>query len=104
MLDNAQIWIAMVSGLAAGLMFYLAGRMVFARKGIESAPSEDGEPGVLPRAKGSEQRSELSPEAQAFIQALQAKEPAPKQSDDRLWVVDIWDSRKPQDHARGLPH
>ncbi len=94
----------MVSGLAAGLMFYLAGRVILARKSIESAPGEDGEPDALPQAKRSEQPSELSPEAQAFIQALQAKEPAPKQSDDRLWVVDIWDSRKPQDGARGLPH
>jgi hypothetical protein len=102
MIAHAQLLTALVAGTLAGLVFLLLGRWLMSRRSVgDSEPTQA--PLLQPRAVVTQDY--LSPEAQAFIKALQShKEPPAKPSEDAIWAVNIWDTRQPPDGVRGLPH
>ena len=104
MIGNAQLIVALCAGLAAGLVFFLAGRrMLDHRHPID--PVMEQSPAEAPQPHSRSTQDNLSPEAQAFIKAFQShNEPPPKASDDPIWAVDIWDTRHAPGVNQGLPH
>jgi hypothetical protein len=105
MIGNAHIIVALVAGLSAGLVFFLAGRRMLRRR-PEADAMEAPQPTAALQPRRVVNQNNLSPEAQAFIKALQtnAAPPAPEPSTDPIWAVDIWDTRHAPGEARGLPH
>lgn len=103
MIAHGQLLIALAAGTLAGFVFFLAGRWLMGRERADDRELAE-EPALQPPPAVSQDN--LSPEALAFIKALQSpeQEAPPKPSIDPIWAVDIWDDRQSPDGARGLPH
>ena len=100
---SEHIIIALISGLAAGLLVMLVGRRMLA--GWNVAPPEPvltQEPLLQPRPSAPDN---LSPEAQAFVDALKSNAVLPqKPAEDTVWRLDVWDTRHTPSGAQGMPH
>lgn len=95
--------IALISGLAAGLLVLLVGRHMLAGRDVASPePALTLEPVLQPRTLTQDN---LSPEAQAFVDALKSNAVLPrKPAEDPVWRLDVWDTRHAPGEAQGLPH
>jgi hypothetical protein len=104
MVAQTQLLLALAAGALAGLLFLLLGRWLMARDS-QAAPDVPAEQAPALQARPAVTQDNLSPEAQAFIKALQGHTEAPKKpSVDPVWAVDIWDARQSPGGTRGLPH
>lgn len=104
MIPHFQLLMAIAAGILAGLGFLLVGRRLMgSAPQLDLADEPQEAPAMQPRPRITQDN--LSPEAQAFIKALQShKEPPPNPDDELVWAVDIWDARQSPGKAQGLPH
>lgn len=102
MIDHTQLIIAVVAAIVAGMSFLLIGRRLLA-----AAPErEDAPPAerLAVQPISAPGKDELSPEAKAFIAALQGRDAPKPETEDPIWSVQIWDDRDHRHGAQGLPH